>query len=154
MEAPRQGRETQVYTYEGARKVVGVVPVLPDGRIVMVSSAKRKNEWILPKGGAETDESLEQSALREAYEEAGISGTLRQRLCNFKNEKINPKTGFPSSDFEFWIMDVTKMEAEWPESHLRARETFTPTEALEILLGHRRNSIFIAMQAFIDQKNN
>jgi len=44
-----------------------------------VSSA-RKKEWILPKGGWELDERMEESAVRETYEEAGILGTLGQKL--------------------------------------------------------------------------
>jgi len=48
------------------------IPVTKDGKIVLISSS-RKDDWILPKGGWEDDESLEQSAVREAYEEAGVS---------------------------------------------------------------------------------
>jgi 8-oxo-dGTP pyrophosphatase MutT (NUDIX family) len=46
------------------------IPML-DGKVVLISSAKKK--WIVPKGGWEDDESAEQSAVREAYEEAGVS---------------------------------------------------------------------------------
>jgi diphosphoinositol-polyphosphate diphosphatase len=46
------------------------IPVI-DGKVVLVSSA-RKQSYILPKGGWEDDETAEQSAVREAYEEAGV----------------------------------------------------------------------------------
>ncbi|KAJ3298052.1 hypothetical protein BCR33DRAFT_421988 [Rhizoclosmatium globosum] len=150
MQAARSGRERQVYTSDGVRKVCGVVPVLPDGQIVMVSSAKRVGDFILPKGGAETDETAPQSAIREAFEEAGIRGTLRPNcLCSFRNEKVNKETGLPTSEFHFYIMDVTSLESDWPEAALRTRATFTPSEALDILLKHKSNSLYVAMQAYI-----
>jgi len=65
------------------RLVTGCIPVLADGRILLVSSNKRP-EWILPKGGWEQDESLEESAIRESFEEAGIIGILgppMQTVC-------------------------------------------------------------------------
>ncbi|CAI5733489.1 unnamed protein product [Hyaloperonospora brassicae] len=43
---------------------------------LLISSSKDPTQWILPKGGWETDESVVQSALREANEEAGVAGHL------------------------------------------------------------------------------
>lgn len=80
----RQGRshqrwETDSETNQRIRLVTGCVPILDDGRIMFVS-ASRKPEWILPKGGWELDESMEESAIRETFEEAGILGTLGSPL--------------------------------------------------------------------------
>jgi diphosphoinositol-polyphosphate diphosphatase len=59
--------------------VTGVVPILRDGKILFVSS-RRKAEWILPKGGWENDETMEESAVRECFEEAGVLGVLGPQL--------------------------------------------------------------------------
>lgn len=63
---PRTGREHQRYE-EGVRLVTGCVPFIrcADGtyKVVMVSS--RNGNWIVPKGGAEEDETIVQSAARE-----------------------------------------------------------------------------------------
>lgn len=61
------------------RLVTGCVPILQDGRIMFVSSS-RKPAWILPKGGWESDEKMEESAVRECFEEAGCLGTLGPAL--------------------------------------------------------------------------
>lgn len=61
------------------RLTTGCIPITEDGRILLVSS-KKKNEWGLPKGGWELDETMEESAIRESYEEAGIIGKLGERL--------------------------------------------------------------------------
>jgi ADP-ribose pyrophosphatase YjhB (NUDIX family) len=76
----REGRDLQRWEdthddSQGIRLVTGAVPILSDSRILLVSAGK-KAEWIFPKGGWESDEYLEESAIREAFEEAGCSGVL------------------------------------------------------------------------------
>lgn len=80
----RNGRETQRFatdpqTGQLLRLTTGCVPIMKDGKILLVSSS-RKGEWILPKGGWESDETMEVSALRETYEEGGILGVIGPRL--------------------------------------------------------------------------
>lgn len=59
----RNGRDHQRFatdplTGQMFRLTTGSVPILNDGRILLISSS-RKEEWILPKGGWESDETLE-----------------------------------------------------------------------------------------------
>jgi ADP-ribose pyrophosphatase YjhB (NUDIX family) len=58
------------------RLTTGCIPILPGGRILLISSTKSSNIFVLPKGGWEHDESLPLSALRETFEEAGVTGLL------------------------------------------------------------------------------
>lgn len=86
----RQGRSTQRWvtdtqTNQLVRLVTGCVPILKDGRILFVS-ASRKQEWILPKGGWEIDETMEESALRETFEEAGVLGKIGPKLSEIEYE--------------------------------------------------------------------
>jgi hypothetical protein len=86
----RQGRSSQRWVTEGdsneaIRMVTGCVPILRGGKILFVS-ASRKPEWILPKGGWELDESLEESAIREAFEEAGVLGVIGPKLTEIQYE--------------------------------------------------------------------
>lgn len=89
----RQGRDNQRWDKDESswiRLTTGVVPITNDGRIVFVSSA-RKKEWILPKGGWESDETMEDSALRETYEEAGLLGFLGPKLTEVSFETRKAK---------------------------------------------------------------
>jgi diphosphoinositol-polyphosphate diphosphatase len=86
----RQGRSSQRWltdsdSNETIRLVTGSVPILRGGKILFVS-ASRKPEWILPKGGWELDESLEESAIRESFEEAGVLGVLGPKLTEVQYE--------------------------------------------------------------------
>jgi ADP-ribose pyrophosphatase YjhB (NUDIX family) len=58
------------------RLVSGCIPILSDGRILLISSRKEEKTWSLPKGGWELDESIEEGAIRETFEEAGVTGIL------------------------------------------------------------------------------
>jgi len=91
----RSGRDCQRYATDPRtghmfRLTTGSVPIMKDGRILLISSS-RKEEWILPKGGWESDEMQENSALRETYEEGGILGTLGPNLTDIEYETRKAK---------------------------------------------------------------
>ena len=91
----RHGRQSQRWftdptSQKVCRLTTGCVPILEGGRILLASSS-RKPEWILPKGGWETDEQLEESAIRECFEEAGVVGMLGPRLSVIEYETRKAK---------------------------------------------------------------
>lgn len=59
--------------YENPLNVVGTVPALPDGRILLCKRniEPRWGKWTLPAGFMELDETTAQGAARETDEEAG-----------------------------------------------------------------------------------
>lgn len=70
-------QEQQIYnSYPNCRLTTGCIPILPGGRILLITSSKSQSVYVLPKGGWEHDESLPLSALRETLEEAGVTGLL------------------------------------------------------------------------------
>lgn len=53
----------------------GIIPlyITDDGYIEVLSVLARTNDWEFPKGSSESDEELQQTALRELNEETGLS---------------------------------------------------------------------------------
>lgn len=65
----RQGRENQRYEDGSTRLIAGSVPIDSEGNILMITSSKKPDDWIFPKGGWETDETCEEASIRETLEE-------------------------------------------------------------------------------------
>ena len=109
-----------------AKSKWGVIPFQIDtsGKVkVLIISTRRKN-WSFPKGNLIPKIGPQRTALLEAYEEAGIDGTLGPKplLCSIGRICIYL---FP--------MEVTKIYDDWPESDLRKRKWIQVNKAKEML---------------------
>jgi 8-oxo-dGTP diphosphatase len=62
-------------------QAAGGVVVRADGRIAVIHRP-RYDDWSLPKGKLEADESFETGALREVEEETGIRGRIVEELSS------------------------------------------------------------------------
>ncbi|CAN0298299.1 unnamed protein product [Ectocarpus sp. 12 AP-2014] len=115
MEPARQGREKCRYDGD-TRLVAGCLPVTPDGRLVLIGSLKH-TDWILPKGGWDTDETAAEAAVREAYEEAGVKGLV---TADLGPHEIVSSRGNKSRAAMFALL-VSDVLDEWPEKHRRRK---------------------------------
>ena len=123
----RQGRTKQRFE-DDVRLCAGVLPLTREGHVVVISSAKHKDQWILPKGGWEEDETVEEAARRECYEEGGLRGELREGhvdVTHVNSHGVTCKT-------RFFVMDVVEVLDLWPEMH-RRRRVVSVAEARELL---------------------
>jgi diphosphoinositol-polyphosphate diphosphatase len=118
----KEGRCHQSYNENRLREIAGCVPVYDGTMIYMITSSRNPGDWILPKGGRETDESLERTAARETAEEAGLEGTLETLLHTSANDYTQSY---------FFELTVTKVLDEWPEGNFRQRKLMSVQEALE-----------------------
>ncbi|KAI8875498.1 hypothetical protein K501DRAFT_289341 [Backusella circina FSU 941] len=82
----RTGRDKQVYEKD-LRQICGCIAIDPKtNKVLVISSSKHENVWVLPKGGWESDETKEQAAERETYEEGSdilFSGSIANILFCF-----------------------------------------------------------------------
>jgi len=132
----RQGRVNQRYSAAGERLVAGIVALSADKTKVLLIQSQRRQGWVLPKGGWETDEpTAEAAAKREAWEEAGITCTIINPLGTIV-DKRPPKEyskHAPKALYHFFEAKVDEEKADWPEKHKRNRKWMTYKEALEAL---------------------
>jgi ADP-ribose pyrophosphatase len=82
------GSPAQYGVVEFKNRAVGVVPVLDDGRIVMVRQTRyaigNQSSLEIPEGGAPQGEDWQQTAARELQEETGYTaGEIEPLLTNF-----------------------------------------------------------------------
>ncbi|KAK4094827.1 hypothetical protein PCL_03084 [Purpureocillium lilacinum] len=120
------------YNSKGERLVAGVVPLSPDQNYVLLIQSTRRKGWVLPKGGWETDESCQEAATREAWEEAGITINIDYDLGTI-DEKRPPKSTKDRARYSFYQATVLSEVDDWPEKHKRERQWFTYAQAWQEL---------------------
>lgn len=87
---------------------------------------------MLPKGGWESDETCEEAASREAWEEAGITVQIDYTLGSIE-EKRPTKASKDRAVYYFYQATVLEQFDEWPEAHKRDRQWFTYSQAIQHL---------------------
>jgi len=97
-------------------------------KILLITSLKSKI-WIFPKGFIEDQLTAQQSAEKEAYEEAGIEGQVLDLLLG---EYTYNKWG-GTCHVKVFPLHVTKIFDEWPEDDLRKRKWMSLKDAGDIV---------------------
>jgi 8-oxo-dGTP pyrophosphatase MutT (NUDIX family) len=92
-------------------------------------TSSQKGHWAFPKGVVDPGETDAQTALKEAYEEAGLTGDIvGQPLGRYAYAKWGRKLRVTVR-----LMRVTDAADEWEESHVRQRCWATADEALTLI---------------------
>lgn len=123
------------YADNGDRLVAGIVALNKERTYVLMIESSRRNGWVLPKGGWELDETCEQAAKREAWEEGGINCTIDYdlgKVTETRSAKQISKNA-PRALYQFYEATVTSLEDTWPEMAKRGRKWFQYKEAAENL---------------------
>jgi 8-oxo-dGTP pyrophosphatase MutT (NUDIX family) len=103
----------------------GVIAV-QKGRLCMVTSRSGRR-WVFPKGLIEPGHTPGEAALIEAWEEAGLVGTLDPEPAG---SYIYEKDGTTYHVLLF-MMRVSEIRDVWPERGFREREWVTVFDAIE-----------------------
>lgn len=102
------------------QKQYGVIPYLKRSgktKIILITS-RSSGQWIVPKGNLIAKRTKRESALLEAYEEAGLTGEIDK---DFKFRLFIMSHG-KKTDLTLYSMRVNKhLIKKWPESHQRKR---------------------------------
>src|SRR5262245_4094946 len=87
-----------------------------DGRVCLVNSSNG-SRWVVPKGMIDPGESAAETALKEAWEEAGLVGNLRpEPVGSYVYEKFGRVC-----HVTVFVMEVMEESSWWPERRLRRR---------------------------------
>ncbi|KAL7673626.1 hypothetical protein ACOME3_008479 [Neoechinorhynchus agilis] len=97
-------------------------------RVLLVSSSKKSDKFVIPGGGIENGESGAEAAKREVYEEAGIRGQIIKHLNEYLNEESKSIT-------TVFIFNVEYEDETWPEKSIgRKRKWMELDEAIDHLM--------------------
>jgi 8-oxo-dGTP pyrophosphatase MutT (NUDIX family) len=88
--------------------------------LCLVSSRKSPKRLVLPKGNIDKMEKKRAAAMREAFEEAGLSGQVMKRPNVAVNGKGRPIEG-RKAHVQYFPMRVDDEMSNWPEQRWRRR---------------------------------
>lgn len=97
---------------------------------VLLITSRDTGRWVLPKGWPIRGLSAAQSALREAYEEAGVEGDAAEKSIGAYPyvKTVDAKNGFPCEVSVFPIA-VQSLATRFPEVSQRQRKWFSLAKA-------------------------
>jgi len=99
----------------------------------LIVTSRATSQWIFPKGSLMEGLSPTESAAQEAYEEAGVLGTVgTASVGSYSSVKFRSGVGGTVS-VEMYPMEVTEQLDDWPEKHQRQRQWVTLAEARRLL---------------------
>ena len=94
--------------------------------VLLVRSKKDPTIWVFPKGHIDDDESERETAIRETWEEAGVSGVLGPAV----GAPLEFDSGKEAVSVQYFLMRAT---AERPSPEGRDKQWLTVDEALATL---------------------
>ena len=101
------------------------IPVY-NGQVCLVTSSSGRR-WVIPKGIIEPGQTAGETALQEAWEEAGLAGVLHSEpVGSYLYDKFGGLC-----HVTVFLMQVTDEADDWPERLTREREWIAIDEALE-----------------------
>lgn len=100
------------------------------GPEILLVTSRHTGRWILPKGWPHAGESLDRSAEREAYEEAGIRGRVSgAEIGSYFYGKASSSGLIRRCEVFVFPLEHSATEKNWPEMSVRHRRWLKPKEA-------------------------
>ncbi|TNM91305.1 hypothetical protein fugu_019685 [Takifugu bimaculatus] len=127
--------QTRTYDGEGFKKRAACLCFKNEREeeVLLVSSSRHPDQWIVPGGGMEPEEDPCGAAVREVFEEAGVKGKLGRLLGVFEQNQDRKHRTY------VYVLTVTETLEAWEDSVNigRKREWFTVDEAIKVLQSHK-----------------
>uniref|UniRef100_A0A8B9TN08 diphosphoinositol-polyphosphate diphosphatase n=18 Tax=Neognathae TaxID=8825 RepID=A0A8B9TN08_ANAPL len=129
-----KSNQTRTYDGDGYKKRAACLCFRSESEeeVLLVSSSRHPDRWIVPGGGMEPEEEPNVAAVREVCEEAGVKGTLGRLVGIFENRDRKHRT-------YVYVLIVTEVLEDWEDSVNigRKREWFKIEDAIKVLQYHK-----------------
>jgi 8-oxo-dGTP pyrophosphatase MutT (NUDIX family) len=128
-ETKAQGRRRQQYA---------ALPIRFTGQgkmQVLLPTSRGTRRWVIPKGWPVRKLSPGAAAAREAYEEAGLEGTIEGEapIGYYHYDKVIDDGGNTRVRVEVFLLRVSRQLRAWPEQAERETHWYDPEEAAELV---------------------
>lgn len=113
---------------------VAAIPVRTgaEGQLeVLLVTTRETQRWVVPKGWPLPPRPDHEAAAVEAWEEAGVRGTIERIPLGTFNYDKRQKSGLLPVRVSAFVMKVTEEASTWPEASQRRRAWFSTEAASE-----------------------
>ncbi|MBD1907326.1 NUDIX hydrolase [Funiculus sociatus GB2-A5] len=128
---------------DGVIEQSGVIPYrIKNGKIeVLLITSSTGKRWVIPKGMIEFMMSPQDSAAKEAWEEAGVIGqVLPTTMGTYDYQKWGR-----TCRVETFLLQVETVLEDWPEAKLRKREWLSVKQAVKHIQEAELKQILMAL---------
>jgi len=130
----------------------GAVPILfqNDEPVFLVINNRNRTRWLVPKGIVEEGHTLAETAVKEAMEEAGVTGEiLEPHLGVYTYRKWDD-----ICSVDMFILSVNKIHETWEEDFFRERRWITWNEFLDVVDVRIPRSLLDKIPEVLKRTNN
>ncbi|MCC0064484.1 MAG: NUDIX hydrolase [Defluviimonas sp.] len=101
-----------------------------DGLWVLLITSRETRRWVVPKGWPMAGKTGAETAEREAWEEAGVKGRIKDEpLGFFSYDKVLADGSAQPCVVSLYPLEVARLSDEFPERDDRRRRWFRPRKA-------------------------
>jgi 8-oxo-dGTP pyrophosphatase MutT (NUDIX family) len=112
---------------------------------VLLVTSRETRRWVIPKGWPMRDLADHLAAAEEAWEEAGVKGSLDDTvLGTFTYDKRRRSEVIPL-EVTVYLMTVVEVFDKWPEAHERDRAWFSVPDAAEAIAEPELRAIILSL---------
>jgi 8-oxo-dGTP pyrophosphatase MutT (NUDIX family) len=135
----------------------GVIPftVQSDGAIrVLLLTSRATRRWVVPKGWPKRRLKPYEAAAQEAFEEAGLSGTIisKRPIGEYSYSKeIAPFVSVPCV-VKVFLFQIDAQAQEWPERHERTIQWFDPRTASTLVHEPELSAVLLKLPALVQRR--
>ncbi len=126
-------KEKRILTQSGRLQQIAALVYRRDGGALrfLVITSRGSGRWIIPKGWPQVGRTLAETALREAYEEAGVRGAVwPEPVGDYSYSKTDlPPGQLNHFTVAVYAVEFSDQEKNWPERDQRVCEWVSPEEA-------------------------
>jgi 8-oxo-dGTP pyrophosphatase MutT (NUDIX family) len=102
---------------------------------VMLLTSRETRRWVIPKGWPMPGRTPREVAAQEAFEEAGLLGTVVGKHpvgCYHYSKQLSPNRSI-LCEVSVFLLRVDRQLDDWPEKRQRETRWFDPSEACELV---------------------
>lgn len=104
-----------------------------NGVEILLVTTRTTKRWVIPKGWSMDGKADYEAAAQEAYEEAGVRGSISSATCgSYGYRKISDKGKARLVVVTVFPLHVDQELNDWPEHHERERRWMSGIEACEL----------------------